>query len=81
MLKENVKDAAQIIQNILIQPLAISGASSEICLLKAAENYHPSQGNSSDLSMILQTFLEYRGPTDMLIQELELIIQDLNERK
>lgn len=77
MLKENLKDAAEIIRNILSQPLDIPNASPDINLLRAAKEYHHSLGPSSDLGKILSTFLDYPGPTDMLITELEIILNDL----
>jgi hypothetical protein len=81
MLKENLKDAGEILQNILTQPLAISDAPSDITLLKAAKDYHPGHGASSDLSKILRTFLEYPAPTERLITELEIILKDLEVKK
>lgn len=78
MLKENLKDAAEIIQNIITQPLAISDAPEDVTLLKAAKDYHPSLGTSSDLNKILRTFLEYPNPTERLINELEIILKELS---
>ncbi len=78
MLKENLKDAGEIIQNILSQPLSIPGLPENITLLSAAQNYRYVDGASSDLSKVLQTFLDYPEPTQVLIRELELIYQDIN---
>lgn len=78
MLKENLKDAGEIIQNIVTQPLSIPGLPDNTTLLAAAENYRNVDAANSDLSKILQTFLDYPEPTQVLIRELELIYQDIN---
>ncbi len=78
MLKENLKDAAEILSNILSQPLSIPGASSEISLQKALESYDPADPAPSDLLKILTEFVKYPEPTQTLIQELELLAQDLS---
>lgn len=77
MLKENLKDSAEILQNILNQPLQIPGIEHEISLLKALEAFHAQQPENSDLSKMLRTFSSNPEPTEALIQELELIIRDL----
>lgn len=78
MLKENLKDAGEIIQNILTQPLSIPGLADNITLLSAAQNFRTIDGANSELSKVLQTFLDYPEPTQVLIRELELIYQDIN---
>ena len=77
MLKENLKDAGEILQNILKQPLSIPGAPTDISLLQAAKEYHSAHGAESHLGRIMQTFLDYPGPTERLITELEIILNDL----
>ncbi len=77
MLRENLKDSAEILQNILHQPLEIDGAETNISLLQAIQNYSSQQPSHSDLSKMLRTFLSNREPLQILIQELQLIARDL----
>ncbi len=77
MLKENLKDAGEIIQNILNQPLAISGAKDNLSLVSAAKSFDADHVANSDLRKILRTFLQYPEHTEILIRELELILQDI----
>ena len=76
MLKDNLKDAAQIIRNIITQPLEVPGGNENASLLKAAQDYHPSQGTSSDLAKILKTFADYPNSTERLISELDFILME-----
>jgi hypothetical protein len=75
MLKENLKDAGEIIQTIITQPLSIPGATENVTLLSAAENYDK---DPNDLTKILQAFLDYPEPTHTLLTELELLAKDLH---
>ncbi len=77
MLQENLKDSAEILTNILNQPLDIPGLSENISLLQAVQNYPSQQSEHSDLSKMLRTFAANPEPTKALIQELQLIIDDL----
>ena len=77
MLRENLKDSAEILHNILHQPLEIDEADSSISLLQAVQNYSSQQPNHSDLSKMLRTFSSNREPLEILIQELQLIARDL----
>lgn len=77
MLRENIKDAAEILSYILQQPLDIPGASPGISLLTALNQYDAAHAETSDLQKILQEFVKFPGPTQTLIQELELLAQDL----
>ncbi len=77
MLKENLKDAGEIIQNILNQSLAITGASDNISLQHAAKKFDPNQAKNSDLRKILLTLMQYPEHTEILLRELDLILQDL----
>lgn len=77
MLKENLKDSAEIMHNILHQPLEISGAPENISLLQAVQNFSSQQPNHSDLSKVLRTFSTNREPLEILVQELHLIARDL----
>lgn len=72
MLKENIEDASEILQNILTQPLDIPGATKNISLLSAAQN-----PDKTDLRKILQAFRSYPDLTQSLLVELELLYQDL----
>lgn len=78
MLKENLKDSGEIIQNILNQSLAISGAKDNISLYRAAKEFSNDQALNSDLRKILLTFLQYPEHTEILVRELELILQDIS---
>lgn len=75
MLKENLEDAALILQNILTQPLSIPGASPNISLLDAAQN-----GDKTDLRKILEAFRTYPELTQSLLTELDLLQQDLKTK-
>lgn len=77
MLRENLKDAGEIIQTILTQPLSIPGASENVSLLSAVQTYKEENAGNSDLSKIFDTFLQYPDPTHTLLTELELIASDL----
>ncbi|MBY0530127.1 MAG: hypothetical protein K2P51_08080 [Rhabdochlamydiaceae bacterium] len=78
MLRENLKDAATILSNILSQSLEISGATANVSLLEALKNFDPQKPLESDLQKILREFVRYPEPTQALIQELELLAQDLS---
>jgi hypothetical protein len=79
MLQENFQDGAQILQNILNQPLTLSDpSSSNISLLSAAQNFDKNNAYTSDLYKILSTFHDYPGPTQTLITELQILIKDLS---
>lgn len=78
MLRETIKDSAEILNNILNQPLDIPGIAENISLLQAVQNYPQQQPELSDLSKMLQTFAHNPVPTQTLIQELQLIINDLS---
>ncbi|MGC2595455.1 MAG: hypothetical protein WA347_04165 [Rhabdochlamydiaceae bacterium] len=77
MLRENLKDSAEILYNILNQPLEISGTEKKISLFQAIQNYSSQQPDHSDLSKMLRTFTTNREPLEILIRELHLIARDL----
>lgn len=77
MLKENLKDAGEIIENILTQPLSIPGEKKEIDLLEAAKIFKPEDAMDSDFRKILMNFLQFPEPAEALIKELELLQEDL----
>jgi hypothetical protein len=77
MLRENLKDSAEILHNILHQPLEISGTPENISLLQAVQNYSSQQPDHSDLSKMLRTFSSNHEPLEILIRELHLIARDL----
>jgi hypothetical protein len=78
MLRETLKDSAQIIQTILTQPLSIPGAAEGVSLLSSAENFDPNNPADSDFKRVIATFLAYPEATERMIQELELIRHDLS---
>lgn len=77
MLRENLRDTGQIIQNILTQPISIPGLSDETTLLSAAQSYQEGEGASSALSKVMLSFLHYPEPTQVLIQELEILHKEI----
>ncbi|MES2121856.1 MAG: hypothetical protein V4492_03645 [Chlamydiota bacterium] len=77
MLRENLKDSAEILFNILNQPLEIDGIAENISLQQAVLNYSSQQPELSDMSKVLRTFADNPEPTKILIQELDLLLKDL----
>lgn len=78
MLRESLKDAGQIIQCIISQPLSVVGASSkEISMLAAAKSFNPNDPASSDLKKILETLQQYPEATEVMIQELKILCDEL----
>lgn len=77
MLRENLKDAGEIIQNILTQPLSIPGTKKDISLLAAAKHFDPSQSLLSDTRKILYSLMQFPEPTEFMIQELEILRNEL----
>jgi hypothetical protein len=77
MLRENLKDSAEILQNIFQEPLEIPGVDGSISLFQAIQNYSAQQPNHSELSKMLRTFAANPQPLGILIQELQLIAKDL----
>lgn len=77
MIRENLKDAGEIIQNILTQPLAIPGVKGDLSLIQAAKDFDSSNPMGSDLHKILLSFLQFPEQTEMLLNELELLKEDL----
>jgi len=78
MLRENLKDSAQILQNIFQEPLDIPEVERTISLLQAVQNYRSQQPDGSDLSKMLRVFSSNPQPLVILIQELQLIALDLS---
>jgi hypothetical protein len=77
MLRETLKDSAEILSNILNQSLEIPGIETNMTLLQALRSFSSQQPGDSDLSKMLRTFASNREPTEALIQELNLIARDL----
>lgn len=77
MLRENLQDAGQIVQNILTQSLSIPGAKENISLLEAAENFREEEAMTSDLRKIILSFLQFPEPTEIMIRELQWLEEDL----
>lgn len=80
MLRENLKDAGLILNNILNQPLDVEHAHKNITLLAAAHEFKGQDPHHSDLSKILRNFAKYPESTKILIQELELLVHDIRMR-
>lgn len=77
MLREDLKDSGEIIENILTQPLSIPGAKADISLLDAAKNYQSSEAMTSDLRKILFSFMQFPEPTAMMLREMEILAEEL----
>ena len=77
MLNENLKDAGEIIETILTQPLSIPGAKADISLLEAANRFDPKEAMTSDFRKILLSFLQFPEPTETLLRELEILQEEL----
>lgn len=77
MLRENLRDAADIVSNILSQPLDVLDGPSQVSLLTAIACYDSAVPLRSDLCKILEAFVKYPEPAQRLIQELELLSRDL----
>lgn len=78
MLQEDFKDAAEILQTIVTQPLNISGATAGVSLLSAARDFKKEEALESDLHKVLLTFHDYPGPTQTLVTELNMLVSDLS---
>ncbi|MGE5196462.1 MAG: hypothetical protein ACM3JI_03935 [Anaerolineae bacterium] len=78
MLEESLKDACQILQTILNQPLSVEGASPNVSLLSAAQDFKEKEASFSDLSKVLYSFLQYPEATETLLKELQLIAKELS---
>ena len=77
MLRENVKDAGEILQTILTQPLSIPGARRKMSLLDAAKNFDPENAMTSDLRKILFNLLQFPEQTETMLRELEILQEEL----
>lgn len=78
MLRENLQDAGEIIQNILTQPLSVPGAKKDVSLLDAAKSFQQQEPQSSDLRKILLSFLQFPEPTETMLRELQWLEEDLS---
>jgi hypothetical protein len=79
MLREDLKDAAYIMHNILHQTLDVPGSDSEITLFRAAADFKIEEGKDSDLSLVLHNFTQHQAPLEMLIREITFIMEDLED--
>lgn len=75
-LKETLKDSAEILKHILVQPLIVEESPKPLSLLDAAESYLQ---NSSDRSLgyLANALTQYREPTEHLIRELDIVLKDI----
>ena len=76
MLRENLRDAGEIVENILSQPLSVTGLSKNISLLEASKIYLDNPA-SPELKKVVETFLQYPDALQVMLQELKLLAQDL----
>lgn len=78
MLRENLKDSAEILFNILHQPLEIPDIGYPVSLLEAALSHNELSKEPSDLSKLLMTFSRHPEPTETLIREIDLLARELS---
>lgn len=78
MILEDLKDAADILHNILYQSLDVPGVS-DITLLKAAIDFKIEESTDSSLRLVLHNFTQHEAPLQMLIQEITFIMEDLED--
>lgn len=77
MIREDLKDAGEIVQNILTQPLAIPGIKGSLNLAQAAKDYDPRHPLRSDLRKILLSFLQFPEATQELLEQLEILKKEI----
>lgn len=77
MLKEDLHDAGEIIQNIFTQPLSVPGAKKDISLLDAARSFDPQNAMASDFRKIILSFLQFPEQTETMLRELEILEDEL----
>lgn len=77
-IDKDIEEIGSIIQNIFIQPLAIT-PQHHITILKAVETFTRGQENESDLSHVMHEYVKHPESTKSFIRELELLRNDLNE--
>ena len=77
MIQENLEDAAQIIVNILTQPLSITGIEEEESLVQACMRYNGQEHDSSDLRKMIESFHQYPESTETMLRELEILEEEL----
>lgn len=74
---EGIQDAYQMVKNIITQPLYLDGKKKMISLLEASKTFASQDPQSSDLKEILINFIRYPESTEMLLQELSLMLKEL----
>lgn len=77
-ISEDIEEIGAIIQNIFVQPLAISHRH-HITILKAAQSFPNEKEEESDLSHIMREYVKYPETTKSFIRELELLTEDLDD--
>lgn len=80
-LMEDVQDSALTIQNILTQPLSLSGGEQNVSLVSAAKHHKNVAESESELTKIGMAFLQYPDQTQALKAELILTSHDLRLSK
>lgn len=76
MLNENLKDAGEIVENILSQPLSVAGLSQPCSLIEASQKYLQDP-SSPELKKMMGTFLQHPQALEVMLQEFKLLAQDL----
>ncbi len=79
MLKETLKESAQILQNILTKAHAVPEVTKDVSLLEAAEQFDVKNPATSDLKQIVTFFSQNPAATHALIKELEILKEDLED--
>lgn len=80
MIRDNLKDAGEIIETILNQPLTAQDPSKDITLLSAALSFEDEAPENSALQKALFCYLEYPDASQALLQELEILSNELKSR-
>lgn len=75
--RETLKDALNIAENIINSEIYTEGKSKGISLLEAAQKFNSQDFENSDLKKILGNLVKYPEGTQVLLQELDLLLEDL----
>ncbi|MCP5506444.1 MAG: hypothetical protein H7A38_06140 [Chlamydiales bacterium] len=77
-ISADIEEIGSIIQNIFIQPLAIS-RHHHVTILKAVESFPEAEEEESDLSHIMREYVKHPESTKSFLRELELLTEDLDD--
>lgn len=75
--REKLRDAGEIVEHILTQPLSIPGLPKNVSLLEAAKTFIDNPA-SPELKKVLDTFHQHPAALQIMLQEFQLLIDDLS---